>query len=147
MAAMARCDVSALADRDVTQLSGGEIQRTRIARALAQEPTGLILDEPTASLDIRHEMTIFQLLRSSVDAGMTVLLITHNINLAARFADRFLLLDGGSVAAEGTARAVFQEEILERVYRWPVAVEADPVSGTPRVTPLQESSASRTKPT
>lgn len=147
MAAMARCDVSALAERDVTQLSGGELQRTRIARALAQEPTGLILDEPTASLDIRHEMTIFQLLRGSVDAGMTVLLITHNINLAARFADRFLLLDGGRVAAEGTAKAVFQEEILERVYRWPVAVEPDPVSGMPRVTPLQESSASRTKPT
>jgi len=73
---------------------------------------------------------------------MTVLLITHHINLAARFADRFLLLANGKVAAEGEAPRVFQEEVLERVYRWPVAVGIDPISGTPQVTPLQEPSAS-----
>jgi iron complex transport system ATP-binding protein len=140
--AMDRCDVSALAGRDVTTLSGGELQRVRIARALAQEPTALILDEPTASLDIRHEMTIFRLLRRSADQGMTVLLITHNINLAARFADGLLLLHEGTVAAEGEADEVFKEEILERVYRWPVAVGVDPVSGAPRVTPLQDTPAS-----
>ncbi len=139
---MDRCDVSALAGRDVTTLSGGEIQRVRIARALAQEPSALVLDEPTASLDIRHEMTIFRLLRRSADQGMTVLLITHHINLAARFADRLLLLDEGRVAAEGTADEVFQEEVLERVYRWPVAVGIDPISGAPQVTPLQEFPAS-----
>lgn len=140
--AMRRCDVAELVDRDMTTLSGGELQRVRIARALAQEPSGLVLDEPTASLDIRHEMTIFGLLRNSADRGMTVLLITHHINLAARFADRFLLLSGGRVAAEGGAGEVFREEILERVYRWPVAVGTDPISGAPRVTPLQESTAS-----
>jgi len=140
--AMHRCDVAALVDRDVTTLSGGELQRVRIARALAQEPSGLVLDEPTASLDIRHEMTIFRLLRDSADRGMTVLLITHHINLAARFADRFLLLSGGRVAAEGRADDVFTEEILESVYRWPVAVRTDPLSGAPQVTPLQESTAS-----
>lgn len=140
--AMNRCDVSALDGRDVTTLSGGELQRVRIARALAQEPSALVLDEPTASLDIRHEMTIFRLLRRSADQGMTVLLITHHINLAARFADRLLLLDEGRVAAEGTADEVFQEEVLERVYRWPVAVEVDPTSGAPQVTPLQEFPAS-----
>ena len=140
--AMGRCDVTELVDRDVTTLSGGELQRVRIARALAQEPSGLVLDEPTASLDIRHEMTILRLLRSSADRGMTVLLVTHHINLAARFADRFLLLSGGKVAAEGDATDVFREEILETVYRWPVAVGTDPVSGAPRVTPLQESADS-----
>jgi iron complex transport system ATP-binding protein len=140
--AMERCDVSGLTGRNVTTLSGGELQRVRIARALAQEPSALILDEPTASLDIRHEMTIFRLLRSSAERGMTVLLITHHINLAARFADRFLLLSDGKVAAEGDAQEVFQEEVLERVYRWPVSVRVDPVSGAPRVTPLQESPAS-----
>jgi iron complex transport system ATP-binding protein len=140
--AMQRCDVAELKNRDVTTLSGGELQRVRIARALAQEPSGLVLDEPTASLDIRHEMTIFRLLRKSADQGMTVLLITHHLNLAARFADRFLLLSGGRVAAEGGASDVFKEEILERVYRWPVAVRTDPLSGAPRVTPLQESTAS-----
>jgi len=140
--AMERCDVSELTGRDVTTLSGGELQRVRIARALAQEPSALVLDEPSASLDIRHEMTIFRLLRDSADRGMTVLLITHHINLAASFADRFLLLSGGKVAAEGEAGDVFKEEILERVYRWPVAVGIDPLSGAPRVTPLQEPSAS-----
>ena len=140
--ALGRCDVADLVNRDVTTLSGGELQRVRIARALAQEPSGLVLDEPTASLDIRHEMTIFRLLRQSADRGMTVLLITHHLNLAARFADRFLLLSGGRVAAEGEPGEVFREEILERVYRWPVAVAMDPVSGAPRVTPLQDPAAS-----
>jgi len=138
ISAMSRCDVSELEGRDVSSLSGGELQRVRIARALAQEPSGLILDEPTASLDIRHEMSIFRLLRSSTDRGMTVLLITHHLNLAARFADRFLLLSQGRVAAEGDAGEVFKEEILREVYRWPVNVGLDPTSGAPRVTPLQD---------
>ncbi len=73
---------------------------------------------------------------------MTVLLITHHINLAASFADRFLLLSEGRVAAEGEAGDVFKEDVLERVYRWPVAVGIDPVTGTPRVTPLQDPAAS-----
>lgn len=140
--AMTRCDVEGLEDRDVTTLSGGELQRVRIARALAQEPSGLVLDEPTASLDIRHEMTIFRLLRDSADRGMTVLLITHHINLAASFADRFLLLSEGRVAAEGAAKEVFREDILEAVYRWPVAVGTDPRTGALRVTPLQGSTTS-----
>jgi iron complex transport system ATP-binding protein len=135
-AALARCDVTDLVARDVTTLSGGELQRVRIARALAQEPSALVLDEPTASLDVRHEMSIFQLLRASADGGMTVLLITHHINLAARFADRLLLLNEGRVEAEGAVRDVFREEILESVYRWPLAVRTDVVSGTPQITPL-----------
>jgi len=136
--ALVRCDVEDLGKRDVTTLSGGELQRVRIARALAQEPTALVLDEPTASLDVRHEMSIFQLLRSSVNQGMTVLVITHNINLASRFSDRVLLLDRGRVAAEGDVGSVFREEVLENVYRWPVSVRRDPVTGAPQVTPLDE---------
>jgi iron complex transport system ATP-binding protein len=134
--ALARCDVTELAAREVTTLSGGELQRVRIARALAQEPSALVLDEPTASLDVRHEMSIFQLLRASADRGMTVLLITHHINLAARFADRLLLLNEGKVQAEGAVGDVFREEILEAVYRWPLAVRQDAVTGAPQVTPL-----------
>jgi iron complex transport system ATP-binding protein len=134
--ALKQCDVQEFAERDMATLSGGERQRVRIARALAQEPRGLVLDEPTASLDVRHEMSIFRLLRESADRGMTVLLITHHINLAARYADRLLLLDRGRVAAEGAADAVLEEGILERVYRWPVAVRTDPVTHAPQVTPL-----------
>jgi iron complex transport system ATP-binding protein len=136
--ALEQCDVQELAERDMATLSGGERQRVRIARALAQEPGGLVLDEPTASLDVRHEMSIFRLLRDSADRGMTVLLITHHINLAARFADRLLLLDRGKVAAEGRAEAVLEEGILERVYRWPIAVRTGPVTDAPQVTPLDD---------
>jgi iron complex transport system ATP-binding protein len=138
LSAMVRCDIEDLANRCVTTLSGGELQRVRIARALAQTPTGLVLDEPTASLDIRHEMAIFRLLRDSANRGMTVLLITHHLNLAARFADRFLLLSKGRLAAEGEAREVFQEETLGSVYDWPVSVGSDPETGSPQVTPLQD---------
>lgn len=134
--ALDRCDVSELGDRSVDTLSGGELQRVRIARALAQEPRALALDEPTSSLDIRHEMTILRLLRDLADRGTTVMLITHNLNMAARFADRILLLDGGRTAAEGSVREVMRAEVLERVYRWPVAVGEDPATGAPLVTPL-----------
>jgi iron complex transport system ATP-binding protein len=135
--ALAQCDVEELAPRDVTTLSGGELQRVRIARALAQEPRALVLDEPTASLDIRHEMAILELLRTSADAGMTVLVVTHGLDVAARFADRMLLLARGAVAAEGPPSDVMRSEVLERVYRWPIAVTPDPATGSPRVTPLR----------
>lgn len=133
--AMGACDVADLADRDITTLSGGELQRVRIARALAQEPSALILDEPTASLDIRHEMAILELLRASADKGMTVMLVTHGIDLAARFADELILLADGRVAASGNPEAVLRADVLERVYRWPISVTVDPSSGTPHVTP------------
>lgn len=134
--AMKRCDISNLQDRQVTTLSGGELQRVRIARALAQEPQALALDEPTASLDLRHEMSILGLLRDWSDGGMTVLLITHQLNLVARFADRMILLDRGHVVAEGTPSEVFRREVIERVYGWPVQVDEDPVTGSLRVVPL-----------
>jgi iron complex transport system ATP-binding protein len=134
--ALERCDIGDLRNRQVATLSGGELQRVRIARALAQEPRALALDEPTASLDLRHEMSIMGLLRGWTDGGITVLLITHQLNLAARFADRMILLDRGRVAAEGTPSEVFRREVIERVYGWPVRVEQDPLTRSPRVVPL-----------
>lgn len=133
--ALSACDLDGLADRDVTTLSGGEFQRARIARALAQQPGALILDEPTASLDIRHQMGILELLRSSADRGITVLLITHSLDLAAQFSDRILLLSQGRVAAEGTARDVLQDDILSGVYGWPISVSEDAQTRTLRVVP------------
>ena len=135
--ALEACDIAELATRDVTTLSGGEFQRARIARALAQEPSALVLDEPTSSLDIRHQMAILELLRMSADGGMTVLLVTHSLDLAAQFADRMLLLSEGEVAARGTPDAVLREEVLTRVYGWPLSVSRDPETGTPRVAPLR----------
>ena len=134
--ALAQCDVEELASRGVSTLSGGELQRVRIARALAQEPRALVLDEPTASLDVRHEMVILELLRASSDAGMTVLLVTHGLDLAARFADRMLLLSRGHVVAEGTPEDVMDERVLGDVYEWPLAVQRDPSTGALRITPL-----------
>ena len=131
------CDVTHLVNRDLSTLSGGELQRVRIARALAQEPIALILDEPTSSLDIKHAMEILELLKQSVASGLTVILTTHGLDLAARFSDRMLLLSEGQVAAEGTPDEVVNEETLADVYGWPVKVEWEPTTGSPRVTPLR----------
>jgi iron complex transport system ATP-binding protein len=138
--ALARCDALAFADRRVDQLSGGEWQRIRLARAIAQEPRGLILDEPTASLDVRHEMELFELMRELVDDGLTVIVITHELNLAARFADRMLLFDQGRVVASGAPAEVLNAEILARVFRWPVAI-APWIPGVPQVIPLRPAEA------
>ena len=136
--AMERCDVADLAERSTSSLSGGERQRVLIARALAQQPRSLVLDEPTASLDVRHEMGIFELLRTLCAEGVTVLLVTHNLNLAARYARRLLLLDRGHVAAAGTPGDVLRADVIEQVYRWPVAVRPlDVDDGAPHVVPLR----------
>ena len=132
----ARCDVAELAGRTVDTLSGGEWQRVRLARALAQQPQVLVLDEPTTSLDVRHEMELFELVRRLVDGGLAGLVITHHINLAARYADRILLLSGGRVAGEGRPAAVLREDTLRAVFDWPVAVTTWG-DGSPQVVPLR----------
>jgi len=135
-AALARCDATHLADRWVWTLSGGEYQRVRIARALAQEPRCLVLDEPGMSLDLRHEMELFELVHTLVhDSGLAVVMITHHVNLAARYADAVLLLAEGRVAGRGSAGEVLTRDTVERVFGWPVAIqEAD---GRPQVVPLR----------
>ena len=120
--ALRRCDIWDLRHRRTDTLSGGEWQRVRVARALAQEPRALLLDEPTAALDIRHEMEIFELVRQLVNEGLAALVITHHINLAARYATSMLLLSGGRVAADGTPAETLRREILESVFEWPVRV-------------------------
>jgi iron complex transport system ATP-binding protein len=134
--ALQRCDIVVLAQRPTDSLSGGEWQRVRIARALAQEPRALVLDEPTASLDVRHEMELFELFRQLVNDGLAGLVITHHLNLAARFADRILLLDHGRVVALGTPSEVLRRETLSRVFEWPIAVTTW-CDGAPQVVPLR----------
>jgi iron complex transport system ATP-binding protein len=135
-AALERCDIAGLANRSVDTLSGGEWKRVRIARALAQEPRALILDEPTASLDVRHEMEMFELVHRLVAGGLAGLVITHHLNLAARFADRIVLLNAGVVVTTGTPRHVLNQETLSRVFQWPVAVTTWH-DGSPQVIPLR----------
>ena len=137
--ALERCDVSALADRWLWTLSGGEYQRVRIARALAQEPRLLVLDEPTASLDLRHEMELFELVRRLVDdEGLGALLVTHDVNLASRFADRLLLLSDGRGVAAGHPAAVLEQDRAQRVFGWPLAVSS--FDDRPQITPLRRPS-------
>ncbi len=137
--ALARCDVAGLADRWLWTLSGGEYQRVRIARALAQEPRLLVLDEPTASLDLRHEMELFELVRRLVDEqGLAALLVTHDVNLASRFADRLLLLADGTAVASGHPAEVLRREQAESVFGWPLAVSS--FDDRPQITPLRRPS-------
>lgn len=138
--AMARCRITELADRGVDTLSGGEWQRVRLARALAGEPRLLLLDEPGAALDLAHEMALFELLRHLVAEGLGILVITHHLNLAARFADRVLLLDRGRVAGDGPPAQVLQQDVLTRVFAWPVAVTTW-CDGAPQVVPLTRAEA------
>lgn len=134
--ALERCDVWPLRHRLVDALSGGEWQRVRIARALAQEPRALVLDEPTASLDVRHEMEVLELVRGLVAEGLACLLITHHLNLGARYADGMALLDRGRVVATGTPGEVMTREVLAAVFQWPLAVMPWR-DGTPQVVPLR----------
>ncbi|HYF38774.1 MAG TPA: ABC transporter ATP-binding protein, partial [Gemmatimonadales bacterium] len=140
--ALQQCDILDLAERPVDSLSGGEWKRVRVARALAQEPRALVLDEPTASLDVRHEMELFELVAQLVSDGLAGLVITHDLNLAARFAHRMLLLDRGSVVAAGRPAEVLKSDILSRVFEWPVSVTAWP-DGSPQVVPLRRSDRAR----
>ena len=132
--ALGRCDVLSLADRSIAEVSGGERQRARIARALAQEPATLVLDEPTASLDIAHEMAVFELLSALAHEHRTVVVATHNLNLAARYADIMLLMREGIAAAAGTPAHVMRPEVLQPVYAWPVRLFD--FDGAPQVAPL-----------
>jgi iron complex transport system ATP-binding protein len=133
--ALQLCELTALTDRSVLELSGGERQRARVARALAQEPRTLLLDEPAASLDIAHEMTLLELLARLRDDGVTIVIVTHNLNSAARYADRLVLLDGGRVAAAGPPAAVLTSDIIETVYHWPVLIRDE--DGAPHVIPMR----------
>jgi iron complex transport system ATP-binding protein len=110
--------------------------RVRVARALAQDPRALVLDEPTASLDVRHEMELFELIRQLVEAGLAGLVITHHLNLAARYADRIVLLSEGAVVASGPPLEVLTRERLSQVFAWPVAVTTW-CDGSPQVVPLR----------
>jgi iron complex transport system ATP-binding protein len=135
--AMADAGVADLAARDILALSGGEWQRARIARALAQGGDALVLDEPTTFLDVGHEMAMFELFAALAQRGRAILVISHQLNLIARFADTMVLLHEGRVVATGAPHTVMQASTLERVYQWPLVVTRDPAVGAPTLVPLR----------
>ena len=124
-----------LAGRPLAALSGGERQRALLASVLAQETPALLLDEPTAALDLHHAVAIFRLLARQAAAGRTVLTVTHDLTLAAQFADRIVLLDRGREAASGPPSAVLTEAALRATYGPEVLVRPHPETGRPAVLP------------
>jgi len=135
--AVEEAEVAAFMDRTTDELSGGEWQRVRIARALAQDAKALVLDEPTTYLDIAHEMSAFELLDVLARRGQAILVVSHQLNLVARFAQHVVLLHRGTVAAAGTPADVMRGDVLERVYDWPLVVTRDPAVGAPALVPLR----------
>ncbi|MDR6954990.1 iron complex transport system ATP-binding protein [Ancylobacter sp. 3268] len=131
-AALERTGLGALAERAVDTLSGGERQRVWLALMLAQDPEWLLLDEPTSALDIAHQEEMLQLLRRlSREHGLSVIVVLHDINLAARYCDEIVALGRGAIIAHAAAGEIMRPDLLSAIYGLPMGVFAHPVSGTP----------------
>ena len=134
--AMRRVAIEPLAARSYRALSGGERQRVLLARALAQEARLVLLDEPTAYLDLKHRLAVYAtLLELHRAIGLTAVVVSHDINLAARYCDRLVLLRNGTIAADGPPEAVLRPEPIRAVYEVDVDIGRDPGSGRPFVIP------------
>ena len=127
--AMRLTETGAFSTRTIETLSGGERQRVFIARALAQEPQVLLLDEPTANLDVLHQLKILTLVRRLVDDGLTAIAAIHDLNLAARFCDRLVLLTSGRVLGDGSPQDVLTPETIEEAFGVRSAIYREPVTG------------------
>lgn len=137
--AMEWTEVSSLSERPIDELSGGERKRVFIARALAQEPEVILLDEPTANLDIRHQIDFLDLiLNLNREKGMTIIMASHDINIASEFCDRLILLKERKIYQMGAPEEVITRENIEEVYGCEVWVDQNPVSGMPRISLLRK---------
>ncbi len=138
-AVLRETELSELSGRLMNELSGGERQRALMARALATEAPILLLDEPTANLDLSHQATLLALVRNRCDHNeAAALVVTHDINLAAQFADNLILMKQGRAVHAGPPEQVLQPQILQDVFEVTVLVDAHPVTGGPRVTPVHD---------
>jgi iron complex transport system ATP-binding protein len=130
---LAQCEQ--LADRRMEELSGGEQQRVLMARALAQEPTILLLDEPTAHLDMRHQIAVIDLVAELVEGGMAALGVFHDLNLAASYCHRLAVLSQGRLVADGTPGEVLRADTLSEVFHVDLCLTPHPRGGVPAVLP------------
>ena len=137
--AMEWTEILKFSERPIDELSGGERKRVFIARALAQEPEVILLDEPTANLDIHHQIEFLDLILSlNRERGLTIVMATHDMNLASEFCDRLILLREGRIYKMGTPQEVITRETIETVYGCEVWVDQNPVSGMPRISLLRK---------
>ncbi|SDD06979.1 heme ABC transporter ATP-binding protein [Glycomyces harbinensis] len=136
-AALALTEAEPFAQRPFTSLSGGEQARVMLARVVAQDAGLVLLDEPTAALDLRHQEMVGRLCRSLAAEGRAVVIVLHDLDLAAAYCDRTAVLAEGRIVACGPPADVFTADRLTEVYRQPVKVDLDPDTGSPRVTPLR----------
>lgn len=134
--ALERTNVASLADRKLNELSGGELQRVRIARGLAQEPRLLILDEPTNHLDLYARMSLADLMQELNREGLAILVVSHNIDFVAANCRRIIVLQEKAFHAEGSPGEVITAENIARAFRIKVLVDTNPVTGLPRINPV-----------
>jgi iron complex transport system ATP-binding protein len=133
--AMEWTETLSFAERSIDELSGGERKRIFIAKALAQEPEVILLDEPTANLDIHHQIDFLDLILTlHREKGLTIVMASHDMNIAAEFCDRLILLQKGTIFKIGTPSEIITQENIERVYGCDVLIDQNPVSGMPRIT-------------
>jgi iron complex transport system ATP-binding protein len=137
--AMEWTEIFPISQRSIDELSGGERKRVYIARALAQEPEVILLDEPTTNLDIHHQVEFLDLVLSlNREKGLTILMASHDLNLASEYCDRLILLQHGRIFHTGSPEEVMTRENIERVYGCEVWVDRNPVSGMPRISLLRK---------
>ena len=146
--AMRLTETEQFADRTLDTLSGGERQRVFVARALAQQPRILLMDEPTANLDVLHQLKVLDLVRQLVDDGLTAIAAIHDLNMAARYCDKLVLLNSGRVLAVGSPEDVLTPETIESAFGVRSAVYRDPITGALAISligPADEHSSNGTR--
>jgi len=137
--AMDLTNILSFSERPMDELSGGERKRVFIARTLAQEPEVMLLDEPTANLDIHHQIDFLDLILTlNRERGLTIVMASHDMNIASEFCDRLILLQGGRIYKMGTPEEVITKENIESVYGCEVWIDQNPISGMPRISLLKK---------
>ena len=141
--AMAITETDQFAHRTLDTLSGGERQRVFLARALAQQPRMLLLDEPTSNLDVLHQLIVLDLVRQLVDDGLTAVAAFHDLSMAARYCDKLVVMSGGKVIATGLPEDVLTPRLIETVFKVKAAVYQDPVTGSMAVSLIGPANGSK----